>query len=359
MIGTIFGITLGLVALLMGTHEGVFGSSPRNALDTFLGLDSNTGDAAWKTQMQNNNEQSEIDRNFQREMADLQYQRSTPANQMKLLREAGLNPSLMYGQMSDLQTSVPAGAEASYGSAPTSQLGSLLGLGQDAAMMPAQIDLMKAQAANLRSQIPANEKKPEVMQASIDALASQTKLNLEKVNSEQSVQALNRLLGKKTAEETRRICTEIGQMVESFPLKIQELNASIQELKSRNEVNSENARLIKKQADTYMQDIQQKWKNMNAQIELMKAQGLDAYSSALLKSYQSDYYKALKEYQDIMNGVKGDTAKAEAVTGIISRMLGAASGVISAIGSLRSGTPSLNHSPSLNQWDGSTPDYGF
>lgn len=325
----------------MAWYDGILNwvrSRVGNAADNFLGL-APDGSTQFDYSLRNNNEQAQIDRDWQEKMFNLSNLWNSPDHQMKLMRDAGLNPSLMYGQMSDLSASVPSGAQASSPSGSAGRVDSLLGLGTDIAVLPAQIDLLRAQAAETRSRIPVNEKKPVVMQATIDQMASQVKLNLEKVNSEQSVQHLNKVLGEKSAEETRRIAIEISQMVESFPVKIEQLNATINELNSRGEMNTQNARVAKETADNYVKDIQQRWKNMNAQIELMKAQKLDAYSSALLKSNQAEYYAALKEYQDIMNDVKGDTAKAEAITGVISRLLGACSGVISAIASVRSGVP--------------------
>lgn len=191
-----FGLFLGLSAVLIAfalstTNPSGSGNSVTNAANNLLGLDSDTGDAVWKTEMERNSLEAEKDRLFQREMADLQYQRSLPSTQMQNYRDAGLNPSLMYGQMSDLQTSVPSGAQSSFSGAPTSQLGSLLGLGLDAGMMPAQINLMNAQAAEIRSRIPLNEQRTSNLSAQYNDILASVKQRLADIALKASQTNLN------------------------------------------------------------------------------------------------------------------------------------------------------------------------
>lgn len=139
------------------------GASIRHAIDNTLGLAAN-GQSQYEDAKATAIQQAREQRDWEEYMADKQYYRSTPAAQMQMYREAGLNPSLMYGQMTDLQTTIPSGAEANVPSPSSGRLDSLLGLGADLAILPAKIDNIKANTDYLNSQSGVNSERVKTLQ---------------------------------------------------------------------------------------------------------------------------------------------------------------------------------------------------
>lgn len=185
------GLSAGIAALAMGTtntDSSSGGNRFGSAIDNLLGLAS-SGDTQYEDAKIFNAEEAEKNRLFQREMADLQYQRSLSSTQMQNYRDAGLNPSLMYGQMSDLQTSVPAGSEANAPSPSSGSLANLLGLagnlGIQGSQVSAEIDYKRALAEEIRSRIPLNQQRVNEiinrisdLQASVDERRARVELML-------------------------------------------------------------------------------------------------------------------------------------------------------------------------------------
>lgn len=126
------------------------------ALGNFLGLTS-SGQQQFEAAQQFNAAEAEKQRLFEFEMWNKSNEYNSPAAQMQRAREAGLNPSMLFGQPIS-EASVPAGAEASSSSGSGGRFDPL-GLGADLSELPARIDLMKAQADEIRSRIPLNQTK--------------------------------------------------------------------------------------------------------------------------------------------------------------------------------------------------------
>lgn len=178
----------------------------KSAVDNTLGLAAN-GDTQYEDAKKTNIKEASKDRVFQFMTNELAYQRSTPAHQMELYREAGLNPSLMYGQMSDLATEPLAGAEANAPSPSSGRLDQLLGLGADIAMkvptIAADVDLKRAQAAEIRSRIPVNNARTLQLLKSLDSMQADIEMKRSNI-------IRNGVLNRLTEQQTQDIVFKQG-----------------------------------------------------------------------------------------------------------------------------------------------------
>lgn len=243
-------IFTGLLNRLFNPHRQ--GSQYNNAIaDAFLGLDSE-GLSQFESAQQFNSAEAEKQRQFEFDMWNRTNDYNSPANQIQLLRQAGLNPSMMYGQPVDTTASVPAGAEANSPSGSAGQLSSLLGLGADISEIPAKIDLMRAQAEEIRSRVPVNQQKVNELinlvadlQASVDQrkasaalMLSQRGLTDEQKNNisfEQSIKQgyldLDKmkydLLADKTAAEIKKMNAEEREITARAGVSERELQEMI------------------------------------------------------------------------------------------------------------------------------------
>lgn len=93
--------------------------------------------------------------NFNKEMWMLENEYNTPENQMKRLKDAGLNPHLVYGNGSVANTSGSSPRSASYTPFPadigSNAAGSALMAYQDMRIKSAQVDNIEAQTENIRA----------------------------------------------------------------------------------------------------------------------------------------------------------------------------------------------------------------
>ena len=136
---------MGLLNVLAGGAKAALGGLPGAAADSLLSFAGNAinNKMSMKNQKKLMDYQNDINlRNWQ-----LQNEYNSPSNQMKLLREAGLNPNLAYG---NLGSSVGASVgSVSHGSVNSNFQPSKLANYQLAA---AQIENMQSQNENLKSQ---------------------------------------------------------------------------------------------------------------------------------------------------------------------------------------------------------------
>lgn len=150
------------------------------AADQFLGLSSD-GRQQFEVSMDFNAEEAEKQRLWNEKMWNMSNEYNSPSAQMQRLREAGLNPSMMYGQPIAEASPASGGAEASIGSGSSGALGSLISSTGDFAVLPAQVDLMRAQAEEIRSRIPLNQQRVNESVARVGDLLQSIEERAEKV----------------------------------------------------------------------------------------------------------------------------------------------------------------------------------
>lgn len=155
----------------------------------------------------NNKALMEMQQKFDRGMFDYSNAYNTPANQMKRLKEAGLNPALMYGQgtTGNTNTSMPtadtipttfSGAEIAQSAAAGAQM----------SVMNSQVQLNKANAIakGIDSSVKAGQYgiAKKMSQYQMENLASDTMVKLEKAKTEIITRA-NAIIDNEIKDETK------------------------------------------------------------------------------------------------------------------------------------------------------------
>lgn len=136
-----------------------------------------------------NRQLAQDERTWQQQMMDKMNQYNSPANQMALLRAAGLNPSLMYGQMSDIGSANPPSAGAASVSALPPQYGAADSL------LLAKIANINADTENKRA-----ETKGKEIQNTIDSMNSEAFTTFYNQNKNDIIRIMSQELGIKQNE---------------------------------------------------------------------------------------------------------------------------------------------------------------
>lgn len=142
-------------------------------------------------------------RRFALDMWERQNAYNTPANQMQRLKDAGLNPALMYGQGNVGNAQQAMGVQQSQVKNVGAAAAQSVAAGVQLDLVVKQKQLLADQAAQARSQAFKNQidatigikdydLRKEMQQYSIDNLVSQTELNYSKIDLNQSQQGVNR-----------------------------------------------------------------------------------------------------------------------------------------------------------------------
>lgn len=149
--------------------------------------------------------EAEKSRRFQNDMWEKSNAYNSPEQQMARLKEAGLNPNMMYGNSSQMAAATPmSGATASGGSAAS-------GSGIASIFNSAQIENMRSQSAVMQEEARGkkieNDWKDELMLGQSQVLTGQAKV-LESEFNINKVQALN--IAKDTDLKTQQINESIS-----------------------------------------------------------------------------------------------------------------------------------------------------
>lgn len=258
-----------------------------------------------------NSAEAAIARQFNADQANLQYSRvleqneyNSPAQQMKRLKEAGLNPNLAYG---DLGSSVQmSGGTAASGSAASSSgtVGTALpdysllsGIGKTLS----EINLMDAQAGKLRADTKGQEINnsylPQILEGSID---------LNGVNIEIGVARKNL-----TVQQAREIDSKIALYAKQVDLLYEQWEDMFNTNQIKWYTEDENGDIVKRVNPDMLAGLYGIWKQQKfagelseqesmmyfdltfAQIANLMAQSADANARALGQTLQNVFYEAL------------------------------------------------------------------
>ncbi len=252
---------------------------------------------AEKQQNAFNASQAQLNRDFQKEMSDTSYQRAVAD-----MNAAGLNPQMMYGNVSN-GASTPSGSSASSGGYANR---GLIAMQTSIQLRKSLADVKLAEAEAKLKQIEANYA-PEKILAEIDGLRASAKSDMAKVGLtlaettyqnvqneyERNIIGLNIQLKSSevilTKEQTRNVNIASGllalqQITETK--KWSEIDASVKELLSRNGVNEAN-----------YDYLVERTKEVSSQIEVNESvKDVNQKQSALINS------------QYIANKIKNDKA---------------------------------------------------
>lgn len=180
-------------------------------------------------------------RKFTREMYNRQRQDAlsdwsmtneynSPRMQMQRFQEAGLNPNLIYGQMTDspmVRSASASGGEARAPEVNSRNLTGNLMAGYDMSMRSAQTDLVAKQMSLIEEDI----KLRQVQQAATIAGTGKTSVEIQRIMFDLGLSKDLRettIAGKesevrKMNVETDRTVMEMAQMLRTNPLKVQEM----------------------------------------------------------------------------------------------------------------------------------------
>lgn len=245
--------------------------------------------------VQSQERQNEINRKFVLDMWNKENAYNTPKEQLRRLKAAGLNPGLMYENGA-------AGMPAAASHSPEQTAPQVQPLNVDPSVM-ANIELMQAQAENLRSQTKTQDAKREGEVENLSVLNKRARKEIEKMDKEQELiyaqitryatqNAIDRDIADASIElwnsqadlnDELKIKTaeEYSQLVAFRQLKEQGLRASNEEIWSRIGVNREEAKrlmaveqeLRERMAFDYSDEvIELKQDLMDAQADLADAQ---------------------------------------------------------------------------------------
>lgn len=247
-------ITMGLISLLTG--KGFFGDSGEiapnvtsvgsrdllNALSDKMFGTTYGQQALMDKQYQMNKDLQQAERDWQEKMMSKMNEYNSPANQMKLLAAAGLNPALMYGQMADIGSqNPPASGAASVGLA-SPQYGAV------DPYIAATIDNIKADTEKKRSEVPVNQQMIENLKKEVEQMdANITNLRTSSLAKYQEFENLlqtwnfmqetwaNRadLIGADAAKAR----LEVRTFMQSFNKQMEQIDATIRNLDSATSLN--------------------------------------------------------------------------------------------------------------------------
>lgn len=245
---------MGLISLLTG--KGFFGDSGEiapnvtsvgsrdllNALSDKMFGTTYGQQALMDKQYQMNKDLQQAERDWQEKMMSKMNEYNSPANQMKLLAAAGLNPALMYGQMADIGSqNPPASGAASVGLA-SPQYGAV------DPYIAATIDNIKADTEKKRSEVPVNQQMIENLKKEVEQMdANITNLRTSSLAKYQEFENLlqtwnfmqetwaNRadLIGADAAKAR----LEVRTFMQSFNKQMEQIDATIRNLDSATSLN--------------------------------------------------------------------------------------------------------------------------
>lgn len=295
-IGTIMGIAsaAGNAASNLAGKQSGMSAGEYNDLNKTMGLQS-----MW------NNTQAEKSYELQQRMFDYTSNYNTPANQVKRLQEAGLNPALMYGTTGATGTQGETGSASAAGvhgnASDTAERRQAAvaeqGMALQMAKLAAEIKLTNSQAKNLDADA---EKKlgvdTELAESQIGKLAQETKnervkeslLLIERDIQSFSAQDQIETLYQKSKEAQQEVISlqrhnRIGE--ETAQDMIDEIKYRAIEAGLQNEMTKAGIELTKEQAKKLLADIAVAWANVDINDKNAASAALNAESNKLTAEY--------------------------------------------------------------------------
>lgn len=283
------------------------------AVDGLVGSLSSASDARASLRAQNQllqkqqqfaHDEAELNRQFQREMFDTTNAYNSPKAQVARMVEAGLNPALMYGSgAGSIAAQSPSGSMASAPSAPTPQGLSDLSLrAAEIARINAETSLIKSQtektSAETTSQLTYNEFQSDILDNLVQKGNVEISLGLANVDL---TQANTRIAFEKIKEVTKNVET---------------LDAQIDYLRSQGKLNDSErflneiermfrAPLLK----LHLSELTQRIKESDARIDVSYKQVEQAFKNYLLQKAGLDWQKDENNPLNGLLSAQGDITK--------------------------------------------------
>lgn len=260
----------------------------------------------------------------QRQLMDLQFQNQTKLNQqgnemqremwqdtnypaqMKMIKEAGLNPALLYGKggAGGTTTGSQGGGSASSGSAPAPQQLIMPNM-MDITSKVAEIALIQAQKSKTEAEtkaIPTNIEKTEAETKNIEANTAYTevKTEIDKISLSKTPEQLDASIanvkasteklkaeGKLTSENTQNIINETATRVIGQTLE--------------NELTSAKTRLTETEAQGIRTKIMQEWAKLNIEQNALELKDKEVQINKFAKELEAEYPSAWDVVGNVLN----------------------------------------------------------
>lgn len=287
----------------MDNFENFLSNLFQGASDKYIGTnyqDQEAATVAWQRQLQ---------------LRQMDNEYNSPAQQMQRAREAGLNPSLVYGQPI-AESAAPSAPQASGGRGSGDLLASMMQMSS----MPAQIDNLKADAELKRANANRiNSLLPEEVskfQAEVGSLKQGINESIQRIRTgaadEQYKLAMVKLLGK------------------DYELKDQQLSEALLTLNDR-------LALVKHDSLIRQEEFRTFNDNLNSIIDLRKSQAYQAIQSGKLSAEQvktvEHYIKVLDAQKKVLDAQYERITKengfitANQITGVMNSVVDAGKGI--------------------------------
>lgn len=217
-----------------------------------------------------NSAEADKQRNWETEMLHETQAYNSPSAQMQRLRDAGLNPSLAYGQpIAEAQP--PAGAEASYGGSvrplpAESMIDGISKMIGVTGLLDEQKELLKWQAEEYKSRVPINQQKVINMRTELGKVIAETDNLVKDLSVKESQIELNKVLGQQAANTAIKIANDNKLFMDTYDQQLQLFTSKVEQqgyLTKQDKI----------RADTLLQSIQSE---INKNIESLKVMQSEA-----------------------------------------------------------------------------------
>lgn len=180
-----------------------------------------------------NSAEADKQRDWETEMLHETQAYNSPSAQMQRLRDAGLNPSLVYGQPI-AESQPPAGAEASYGGSvrpipAESMIDGISKMIGVTGLLDEQKELLKWQAEEYKSRVPINQQKVINMRTELGKVIAETDNLVKDLSVKESQIDLNKALGQQAANTAIKIANDNKLFMDTYSQQIELFTSKVEQ----------------------------------------------------------------------------------------------------------------------------------
>lgn len=316
-------------AAMSGLTGGISGiaSTAIGAVGKLFGIGRNDSEERERRAYERQKEMMGLQAQYNEQMAEANQRRNKDMwdytnyeNQVKHLREAGLNPALLYG----LGGGGGASTSGGRGTGVSAQEGTAsVMLGLQAKQMQAQTELMRAEAAQAQAQADktrgADTDLTKKQQEELNARIGQIGANINNLN-----ELTDNLKKEGKLKDFENWKNNLQQLIgeeltkESFRSELNEKIAKAQAGESQAKIDKEVADFMKNYTGKIVESELKKLDIPEAQLNNLKAQASEAIATALALTYENNSTKAIS---DAIEGLGGDGAWGSVLRGVVTKLI--------------------------------------
>lgn len=316
-------------AALSGLTGGISGiaSTAVGTLGKLFGIGRDDSEEREKRAYERQKEMMGLQAQYNEQMAEANQKRNKEMwdytnyeNQVKHLKEAGLNPALLYGLSGGGGVSANGGS----GSGVNAQDGTAsVMLGLQAKQMQAQTDLMRAEAAQAQAQADktrgVDTDLAKKQQEHINAQIGQIGANISNLN--EMTENLKKEGKIKDFENWKNnLQQQLGEELtkESFKSELNEKIAKSKAGESQAKIDKEVADFMKNHVGDIVESELKKLELPAAELAMMKAQASQAIATALALTYEN---KSTEAISDAIEDLGGNGAWGSLLRGVVTKLI--------------------------------------